>query len=101
MGNPAATPKTVPRTEQKLLDEQMKSVCVCVCVCVCLVSLPLRFASSVHLSVPFSASGPRDSSSFPEERPRNQREGGPARWLFSRAFDRPGVLAGLDVLALR
>ena len=99
MGNPVATPKTVPRTEQMLLDEQMKSVCVCVIVR--LVSLPLRFASSVHLSVPFSASGPRDSSSFPEERPRNQREGGPARWLCSRAFDRPGVLAGLDVLALR
>lgn len=36
--------------------------------------------------VPFSASGPRDSNSFPEERARNQRRGAPARWLCAGGF---------------
>ena len=33
VGNPAAARKSVPRTEQMLLDEQIRE-CVCVCVCV-------------------------------------------------------------------
>lgn len=45
MGNPVATPKTVPRTEQMLLDEQMKSVCVCGCA-LGLSPAPFRFLHS-------------------------------------------------------